>query len=514
MKKVNLGAGASRRQAFVWHITGGWVSTSILILQAFFLIPLYLTFLGDRLYGFWLASGGLLAWVALVDPGAGAITKVRCANAYARKNLKEVVHYFWHGSVIMGCVLALYSLVVFALADAFPRWFDADPALVVILGNCIRLAGIAGALSMANNFLKDFSAALQRTKVPAILQVCSEVVSFSTILVCLVILKWGLWALPLGLLTRNLFAVVGNLVNSWILLRSLPPGQTWSRVIFNDYFRTTPSILAAKASSSFSSNLPNILLTKLLGPESAVAFTVTSRLALVAQQFINNGLAGAYPAYGHLFGDAEVTEQRKIDLVSGFVRGFVFVGGCSVVGYTLLNKGFVGLWTSPEQFVGQWFVGLMALATFMILRSRLLMGMIFSSGAMQSAGYVSSLENILQAALMVAGVSLIGVMGVPAALIVSGILVQFLYQQIINRGTNRASQGLLLLQWAWIPIAVVIGLVLPFSGFFVCSTWAGQALAAIMVSFHLGLIVIFAVPIIRQRFFEVISKTLNFTLGK
>ncbi len=506
---IDLSTTPSRRKAVAWHVAGGWTSNAILIVQGFLLIPLYLAFLGERLYGFWLASGGLLAWMAMVDVGGAAITKVRGATAYGKKDLQGVVDYFWHGAVVMAGVVALYLVFVLGLAAAVPRWLGADADWLALLAGCFRLAGMAGALALANNFLRDFASALQRTSVPSVLQAVGDLLSLATVVVCLVLLGMGLWSIPVSILARNVFVFAGNALHAAAVLRSTGKSCAWTSVVFGDYLRTTPSILVAKASGSFAANLPNILLTKLLGPESAVAYTVTIRLMQVAQQFINNGLAASYAAYSHLFGDASVGEGRKRILLRDFARGFMGVTACAVAGFILLDESFVGLWTSADQFVGREFTALAGLAAFMILRSRLLMGMLFSAGAMQPSGYVSSFENILQAGLMLGGVYLYGITGIPLAVIISGLATQALYHRAFRHKDTNIASGLLILQWAWLPVGAAAGAAFALAGYCHFATWVGLIAGAIAIGGVLSVGLLAGVPVIRRQLFDFVGKSVN-----
>ena len=43
----------------------------IAIIRGLLFIPLYINFIGVRLYGLWLASGGVLVWLTMLDLGLG-----------------------------------------------------------------------------------------------------------------------------------------------------------------------------------------------------------------------------------------------------------------------------------------------------------------------------------------------------------------------------------------------------------------------------------------------------------
>ena len=237
-----------RRKAVIWHVAGGWLSTLIPIVQGLLLIPLSIHFLGDRLYGFWLATGGVLAWISMVDLGVSAVTLQRCAAAFGRKDLSTVTLYFSHGAVVMAGVLMLFAISVFAIGSFIPSWLEIDPAVQGMIIHCFYATSIATMVHLLNDFMRNLAAALQRNHIPVFAQTLGGLVGLLGIIAALVVFELGLWALVAGVLLRTCMPFVINLVHTVQILISAGQQHHWSAAIFKDYFSMTPAILAAKAS--------------------------------------------------------------------------------------------------------------------------------------------------------------------------------------------------------------------------------------------------------------------------
>ena len=62
------------------------------IIQGLALVPLYISFLGERLYGFWLASGGIIAILGFLDLG---ISNISCAAEFQENMVKKNLRRCW-----------------------------------------------------------------------------------------------------------------------------------------------------------------------------------------------------------------------------------------------------------------------------------------------------------------------------------------------------------------------------------------------------------------------------------
>ena len=488
-----------RRKAVIWHVTGGWLSNLIQIVQGLLLIPLYLHYLGDRLYGFWLATGGVLAWISMVDLGVSAVTLQRCAAAFGRKDLSRVTLYFWHGAVVLAGVLMIFVISVLAVGFFIPSWLEIDPAFQGIIIHCFYATSIAAMVHLMNDFMRNLASALQRNQIPVFAQTFGDFVSLLGILFALVVFELGLWALVVGVLLRTLVPLGINLVHTIQILRSIGQRNRWSAAIFKDYVSMTPSILAAKASGQFAQHLPAVLITRVIGPEATVAFTVTMRVALMVQSFINHALSGLYAACSHYFHDPAVTLERQCQTLSHLARGYFVASGVGVSLYALLNQGFITIWTSEAQFAGQLFTCLAALASFIHVRNSLFVGLGISLGEIRAFEFTQFFEQVFRIGLIVLGIYSVGLLGVPLAIIIAGLLAQFRYIYVFRRKGVLIAKALSPLLWQWAPLTLFIGLISLVATFFVVDSWPHFLLYTAFAAIPFGFLVLLFLPGLRDR---------------
>lgn len=505
MFSFNLSERPSRQKAVIWYTVGGWISNCIIIVQGFILIPLYIHYLGSSLYGYWLASGGLLAWLAMVDVGGTAVTRQRCARAYGENDLFRMVNYFWHGSIIIGGVIGLFLILLFTLAPFIPDFIRADSNYHQLLIYCLLLSGIGTALNIGQSFLREFAAAAQRTEVTTIAIMLSLVFSLVVTVLGLVYLDWGLYALAIGALVRAFIPLVINGVLCIILLRSTNCGHVWSRAIFCDYLVTTPAVLAAKASGVFSAQLPVILLTRWVGPEITVAYTVSIRLLEMAKHFINYPLAALYAAGAHYFGDTSVTTQNKKFLFRKISVAFSVSTLAAFSYYVLVNEGFISLWISPDKFISRVFIVLAAIAMVLQLRNTIYLSFIGAHGAIQISGYTSSAERVLTSGFQFLLIFYFGPEGAMAAVILGSVLFQIPYHHILKKFQPEAAESLRPLQWIWVLTGLIFAGAACISGWWVVDTWMNFLIRCALLAPLPVAIIVVGVPEIKSKIIGLVS---------
>lgn len=461
----------SRRRGVIWYTAGGWIGNGILILQGFLLIPLYIHYLGTDLYGYWLASGGVLAWFSMVDVGSAAITRQRCAQAYGKQLFQRMVDYFWHGLVVMLAIIGIFLLLLFSLAPKIPEFIRADESYHLLIKNCLLLSGAGLALYLLEIYLKEFAASAQRNEITTLLGILGLLIGLILIILGLVVFGWGLYSLAIAALLRPIVPMIGNGIFAILLLRSTQCQVKWSRAVFKDYLLTSPAVLSAKATGIFSSHLPVILLTRWFGPEVTVAYNVSITLISALKHFFSHAFSSLHGATAHYFSDPAVTDERKQLLFRKLAKAFTIATVAGFGGYVLVNQGFVHLWISPDKYLGNFFTLLAATAILLQLRNTIYLTMISAHGAISLSGYGSAAERVFTALLQIILIKTYGAEGALMALIVGSLTAQIPYQKILTKLQPQAASGLSSLQWLWLPSTLLFLLISSISGWFVFESW-------------------------------------------
>ncbi len=485
---------AGRRATVYWQVFCGWITNSVFLVQGLFLIPLYIHFLGDRLYGFWLASGGILSWLTMFDFGVAVITNQRCSVALAESDYPRLVQYFWHGVLAFAVVAGFFLLLLSVIATNLASWLAIDSEYYELVPQCFVLASISTLLFLAHSYLKAVASALQQSKVPMITETLGTILSLVVIVLSLVVFEQGLWSLAYGMFVRSAIPLFVNAFYVTSCVRFYGKGPAWSRAVAMDYLKNTPSVFIAKVSSGFANGLAPILITRMISPEATVIYSITMRVLQILQGFSNRFIGALVGALSHLYADTKTQLAKKQDLMARIVTMFgVGVGGSFIL-YCLLNGNFISLWVGSEFFAGQAFTGLAAMAVFLLMRNNLLVAIGVAVGSIRSVQNTQTFEQWVKALGVALGVYAYGLNGALLAYIIAGLLAQLIYRRILMEGCREIYESMQMLMWMWLPLAAVILLVHPLANLISTQSWVIFLVISAVASVPFGVLVVSVIP--------------------
>lgn len=471
----------SRRRAVSLLAAGGWLATFIYAAQSILLVPMYLDYLGSRLYGFWLASGGVIVWLAMVDFGVAPLTTQRCGSAYGQGDLKAVADYCSHGALITFGLVVVVLLAGFVLGSAIPGIVRADAAFHEPLRNAFWLATGTAAAAIVLDFVRGFASALQRVGPLVAAGLAGDLLAIVTTVAALWA-GWGVMALALGGFTRffvPLLVGVPHAVRLWLAANQ---PLAWSANVFRDYLQTAPVLLAARTSGQFVMGLPAVLIGRTLGPEATVIYSVSIRAVQVAEQFFSQALLASGGALSHLRGQA--SGGAFLQALRRWTQVLAALGVFCLAMVIAANSGFVRLWVGSAQYAGQAFTIAAVVATGLSMLLRALQHVSFSMGATTRSSILGTVENVARGVLLVLLVPAVGIIGVPVSIALAALLVAPAVVRLARRrlgelpaspGMVRRALGFVVLLaasaalsallvrdgwWAWLAASSVVALIL------------------------------------------------------
>jgi O-antigen/teichoic acid export membrane protein len=410
----------SRRRAVSLLAAGSWLATLIYTLQSILLVPVFLEYLGSQVYGLWLASGGVIMWLAMLDFGVSALTTQRCGVALGRQDHRLAAQYFSHGAAITALLVILLVGIGIAIGFHVPSIVNATREHHEALRNAFWVATLGAAAALPLELVRGYAAAHQRVAPIVVAGILGDLAAIVVTLIGI----WsglGLMALALGGCVRFLLPAAAGSVHAFSLWKKSAVGNEWSREVFRDYWRIAPSLLGARGSAQLAMGLPPILVTRFVGAEATVVYSVSIRALQVAELLLSQILASGSGAISHFGGQSERPAHAGslVTYTSVFVA--VMVAACAMVAFA--NSGFVSLWVGAERYAGQWFTVAVIGAGLVAMTSRFLQHVVFNLGGMSVASRLGTAESLLKALGLALLVQHFGSFGVPAATAISSALV-------------------------------------------------------------------------------------------
>jgi len=399
----------SRRRYTIITISYQYMALALALVIGVFLVPVYLHYIPVATYGLWLATGNVLLWISLVDPGLAYVFQQQAAKAYGEKDLVRVGTLCGTGVAMNLGLVALFLGATLALAWALP-WIVTAPDAVVAseLRRAFILSAVGGAFNLVSYMFRCGNQALHlAVPVGAI----DLTVKIGGVAVVLLALRHGLGLVAFGLLAlwTGLINAAGNGVCLWFVARRKEIRFTVSR--------SAARQLLGLVSFNFAGRLANVVqsfdllvVNKVLGPEVTAVYGLTRRVPDFLRPLILIPVESAGPSLSHLLGEGDLPKLRGIILRFSSIN--LWLTGLATAGCLALNGDFVRLWVGGRLYAGPVINVLVCLQMTAILLLLGFSALCFYLGDIKWLNLVAFARSLLLFALIWVGASVDGLLGV------------------------------------------------------------------------------------------------------
>lgn len=410
----------SRTTTSALYVALSYLNIVFIIVQGLVLVPLYLKTIDENLYGAWLATGGVLAYLSLLDLGFTIVVRQQIAEAYGHQNRQRISEVTGTGLVVTAGLSMLVIGVGVLLAQWLPGWIGVNGADADTLRVAIVIASVANGLAVFAYSLSDVAVGLQR--VTAINTLDLGAWSIGIVVTVLALTNgWGLLAIPVGYLTRTSLYLTGLAINLALI---------WARTELDRpaFRRYQLYYLGGMVSYTFLGRVADtvvlrtdeIIVAKLMGAAVVPIFTFTSRAEDLLNTFPDRVSFALVPTMAHLYGEKGLarTRERAIQAIS-VIFSITVASAAAIVA---LNRSFVTIWVGPQFFGGALLTLAICLQFALITSRRLLSRLLFSIAVVNLPNRLLLLEAALRIPLAIVLTRKLGLIGIPIAGIIALLL--------------------------------------------------------------------------------------------
>lgn len=390
---------------------GAWHMAAILVpgLYAVLLAAYLLRTLGPDAYGVWAATMAVVGWLTLLDAGLSATTTRATARAVAGEHQAvEQVRTAYAVYAALGVAGTLAGALLAALIPVLLR-LTGDAArdawlvgafLALDLGIVIATAGWMGTLRGSRRFREML-----------VVNVVQVAVAGGALFLLLPVagLVGAAAAQPLGRLAgRVLAAALLTRQLAWFRARPHRPG--WGEVRTLSAFSLP--ILAMQAAAQLGIGTDVIIVGAAAGPTAAGLYAAGSQLARYVGFFIFPALGVLLPSFSAaVLKQPEVVPRLLVRsvLLTGLIGGAVY-GGMALQAVSLLE-----LWSDQSSVLSTQVLILYATAWMIVTPTHVMTLMLVASGRHRVIGAIVLGEALLNLALSLVLVPLIGPIGAAVA---------------------------------------------------------------------------------------------------
>ena len=432
-----------------WNLLFNYAQTAFLIVYGVMLTPLYLRYIPERTFGVWLATGNLVAWLSLVDPGLNAVIQQRIAAAYARGDNLAVSRLRTHSyvlSVLLAVAIAAIGLAATPWVSRFVTRLACERPSDVMTAYYFACVGTAVMTAAYGTAVVNIG--MQAPIISGAIYLASQIGSLVTILSFLHA-GVGVVAIPLGLLAQAIVLIVGHVTYSVqrFTLEAIPASLSLAGAAA--IIRDSRGTIMSRLAGALTANTDMLVAAAFLGPSQAVATNMTQKGPGLLRMFIDRVSHSAMPSLSAIHaGSGADRSGRSAALL---LRAVIWLAIPAAVGVLLFNRTFVGLWVGRQHYAGDVATAIIALTVVAMGLEVTLTNLATAFGLFQANGRIQLVKSVLSCVFAVFLARSLGIRGVLAGPLVAGACTTWwLLPRLVSQACGWTRQD-------WLPLAVETG---------------------------------------------------------
>lgn len=418
MEKNAISIPASRKKAAFINIIRDYTSIIFLIVQGIVMVPLYLHYIDARLYGAWLATGSIVAFLGLFDFGFSSVIVQKTAETVGKGNYDALKGLVGAAFTLTAGFAILTFLTGVLLSLWVPGWVkihgsDAAAIRIAFLTETLATSCMIMVYGIGGIFL-----GLQRVGVTTVIFITA---SFLAILCTYLLLKlsFGMLSIALGHLLQAGILLIGNGVFLWYLLKKLFPSGFFrlDRSTFQDVFRSSLWVFSSRLANVASIQSDNFIVAAVLDPRMVTIFSLTKKFSDIVTMLVTRVSSALMPGLAHVFGEGDVDKLKFF--LPQILKVLLFAGSLGVGGIYLFNEEFVRLWVGREFYGGGLMNYLIGISCLVYMLNTAINSVIFAQGKIRVTSRAAILEASVRLPLSLVMCYYLGIMGLVFAGIIA-----------------------------------------------------------------------------------------------
>lgn len=418
----------SHSRTVKWNLIFRYTNIILAFVQGLLLVPLYLNYIPVEIYGAWLASGNLLAWISTIDPGLTVVLSQQVSTFYGKGKFEELGKIIASGLILSSLVLIIALsfgfFSSFFLLDILNLSSDIDYLIIL---EAFKYAFIGASLMLFSFSFSAINYGLQGSLSVGLINATTTILSI-ILTITLLYYGYGLMAIVYSLVFSgfslsicNFLYLLYRLYNEKIVISfSLTRLIHLSKLLSFTFF--------SRASGIISNNIDLLLIQRFLGPEIVTSFALSKKSIDISKELINQPVVAYQPVISNLVGMNEIDKLRKMlsRLIIILTWTTIFIIG----GMISLNSEFVSLWVGESFYIGSYINLIICFSAFLMIFTQSAGYFSVSLGDIKKNSVAGALQSLLYIPLIYFGLKYFGLYGLVFAPIISMLVTTSWYYPI------------------------------------------------------------------------------------
>lgn len=395
LKKIN------RTKTTLWNLFHLYFAVIISIIRAFLIIPLYLQFISADLYGAWLATGNILMWLTLIDPGVGNVALQKVSVAFGG-NDKTTIKYVISSSILISFVIgALVLIFGFFITDSLISFVKIPKNIDHLhLRKAFNVGIITTAITLFLYSISNIIIGFQETKILGWIGNGSGLLA----LISNIILLFNGYQL-LSISYAGLIGVSCQAISYVILLFVLMKREKISFAFSFQFLRNYGKIFSftflSNIFGTIAQNIDLILISRYVSLDKVTLLEMTRRPLKVIRNFAIVPSVAMLPTIAHLFGEQNLDNLRGV--IEKSLRIFTFMFILIAFGFIAFNGSLLNLWLGSKYYIGDYLNFIVVLTFLFSTLSYVFYNFNFSLGRIKEISIFQMVKNVFGILFLIVG---------------------------------------------------------------------------------------------------------------
>lgn len=400
----------------------GYVITNII--NSVILLPLYLKKIDASTLGLWLATGNILAWMTLADPGVGDVLQQKIAQLRGKMEDIEIGLTIGSGLLASVCILLISIFAGFIFYFLIGSIINKDVSQYEGLQVALLISIIATGMSLVSFSLSGINQGMQNSAPVAISSLTGNVL-FLLSNVILLYLRFGVISIAFANLVRALYI---NIFNFIALKRVLHKEQL--KIIFNQtHFKRFIKIFSFTSASriigGFAASMDMIVLARFVAPASITLFEINKRPIQMTGSLIGRHSVALMPVISHANGKGDIEDIKNLIATQFkyYVYAAIFIALCFCFNYHSL----ITAWTGQGKYAGNTIVFLLIANFFFNLIGYFMANMGYALGDIKMNSFINIIKGVISGLLFYLVTRTYGIAGLLVVMLTVSVCIDFIF---------------------------------------------------------------------------------------
>jgi O-antigen/teichoic acid export membrane protein len=396
-----------------------------MMITGIFLVPLYLKYISVETYGAWLATGNILLWITIIDPGISLVLQQKISYSYGKNDIETIVDIIASGLFITFFITIIIFILGYVLSFYIVDLLNNHSKIdFTQLRSAFLLALVGSCLMIFSYSITSINQGLQSSIGIGLVYAITNIFS---ILISALMLKRNYGVISLAILPfiNGIGLTIGNI---FYLLWRLKIEKIKVNFVMSKIFILINLIsfsFIGKVGSVISNNLDLFLVSQQLGPQSAAVLNLSRKGPEMSRTFIERPIIAFIPAISNMRSSTEIVKQKNI--IIRLLKIILIIFGLIAVEFINFNDNFVNLWVGNNFFAGNLISFFICLNIILLSFSSNISNLCFALGEIRNTNLISFIQSIISLILLYVFINYFGLLGAVIAPIIGNLMLPIWY---------------------------------------------------------------------------------------